>query len=305
MRRFGGRWTARGSGVHHGKVKAVERAAYIAGVLLIASGLAHAAVLVASGGSWDGPLSMRKPATFGLSFGLTLINVTLIASFVALADRTRTRLLAVFAAACIVETLLISLQAWRGVPSHFNMETTFDAVLAQILAVGGVVLVAVIVFLTVAAFRDRAALPPAVRLAIRAGLLALAGAQLVGGVMIFTGVRLVVAGDPQLAYAAGGWLKPVHAVLMHGILVLPLLAWGVSRTDWVERTQLRAVWTGIAVYALLIIAALAASISVSNAERGGVRPGRRDQFGSWGQTGTGGRGVRIAGPAAARPAIPV
>src|SRR5438445_13209322 len=34
----------------------------------------------------------------------------------------RTILLTVFTAACTLETALVSLQAWRGVPSHFNTE---------------------------------------------------------------------------------------------------------------------------------------------------------------------------------------
>ena len=70
-------------------MKPVERVAYGAGALLVLSGLVHLAVLVVGGGSWHGPVSLRKPMTFGLSFGLTLINVTLIASAVSLSDRTR------------------------------------------------------------------------------------------------------------------------------------------------------------------------------------------------------------------------
>jgi hypothetical protein len=240
-------------------VKTVERIAYAVGALLILSGLVHLAILLISGGSWEGPLSLRKAATFGLSFGLTLINLTLIASFVALKDRTRTLLLGVFAATCVLETFLVSLQAWRGVPSHFNVETPFDAAVAQMLAIGGFTLVAIIVMLTIAAFRDRRPLPSTLRLALRTGLVALVGAQVTGGVMIATGMRLVFAGDPQLAYATGGWLKPVHAVLMHGILVLPLLAWVISRTDWDKRAQGRAMWAGIAVYALVIVGALVAA----------------------------------------------
>ena len=112
---------------------------------------------------------LRKPTTFGLSFGLTLINVTLIASFVSLSDRTRTLLVGVFAAACVLETSLVSMQAWRGVPSHFNMETPFDAAVAQALAIGGFALVAVIVALTVYAFRSRTPLPPGLRQAAASG----------------------------------------------------------------------------------------------------------------------------------------
>jgi hypothetical protein len=223
------------------------------------SGLVHLALLFTGGGSWEGPLSLRKPTTFGLSFGLTLINVTLIASFLTLADRTRTLLLGSFAAACVLETFLVSLQAWRRVPSHFNVETAFDTAVAQVLALGGLALVVVIVVLTIRALRDRALTPRALRHAIRAGLVALVGAQVVGGLMIATGMRLVFGGDPQRAYALAGWLKPVHAALMHGILVLPLLAWQTSRLGWEERSQARAVWTGIAVYAVLVIGALVAS----------------------------------------------
>ena len=78
--------------------------------------------------------------------------------------------------------------------------------------------------------------------------------------MIATGMRLVFGGDPQRAYATGGWLKPAHAVLMHGILVLPLLAWLISRGNWDEGTQTRAVRTGIAIYALVVVAATLVSV---------------------------------------------
>ena len=171
-------------------MKTVERAACTIGGLLILSGLVHLAILLMSGGSWEGPLSFRKPTTFGLSFGLTLINVTVIASFVSLTDRTRTLLLGIFAAACVLETFLVSLQAWRGVPSHFNLDTPFDTVVSQSLAVGGFTLVVIIVLLTIAALRDRSPVRPTVRLAIRAGLVALVGAQVAGGVMIGTGMQL-------------------------------------------------------------------------------------------------------------------
>jgi hypothetical protein len=241
-------------------VKTIERAAYAIGGLLVLSGLIHLAVLLMSGSSWEGPLSLRKPATFGLSFGLTLINVTLVTSFISLSNRTRTLLLGIFAAACVLEAFLVSMQTWRGVPSHFNVETPFDAAVAQTLAVGGFALVAVIVALTVLAFRDRTPFGPGLRQAIRAGFVALVAAQVVGAVMIGTGVRLVIQGNPGLAYATGGWLKPVHAVLMHGILVLPLLAWSISKTHWDEDTQARVVRASIIVYAMVVVGAATASV---------------------------------------------
>lgn len=240
-------------------MKTVERAAYVVGSVLLLSGVIHGVLLI-GGGAWEGPLSLRKPTTFGLSFGVTLINIVFIASFVPLKDRTRTVLLNSLAAASALETLLVSLQTWRRVPSHFNLETSFDAVVAQTLAIGGMTIVGIIVSLTVAAFRDGTWSRPPLRLAIRAGLLALVGAQIAGGVMIATGVQLVLGGDPQRAYATGGWLKPAHAALMHGILMLPLLAWLISKTDWQERIQTRGVTIGIVVYALIVAATVVTAL---------------------------------------------
>jgi len=93
--------------------RAVERVGYLVGAVLLASGLIHFALLAISGGSWAGPLSLRKPTTFGLSFGLTLITVTWVTSFLKLRDRARNTILGVFTAACALETALVSLQTWR------------------------------------------------------------------------------------------------------------------------------------------------------------------------------------------------
>jgi hypothetical protein len=228
-----------------------ERAAYVVGALLMVSGLIHLAILVFSGASWAGPLSLRKPTTFGLSFGLTVITIVWVASFLPLSDRARAMLLGAFTVACTLETVLVTLQAWRGVPSHFNVETTFDATVARLLAAGGFVLVAVIVVLTLAAFRTNPRVPISLRIAIQIGFVALVGAVVVGALMIAKGMMLVFAGDPQAAYATGGALKPTHAVTMHAILLLPALAWLLSFANWTEQRRLRVVLLAGAGYVVL------------------------------------------------------
>lgn len=238
-----------------------DRAAYVIGALLVASGLVHLAILVTSGASWIGPLSLRKPATFGLSFGLTLITITWVASFVPLRSLARSVLLRMFTAACALETALVSLQTWRGVPSHFNVETPFDATVARLLAAGGFVLVVVIVVLTLAAFRASPRVPISLRVAIRIGFVALLGAVAAGGFMIATGMMLVATGDPQAAYATAGALKPTHAVTMHGILVLPALAWLLSFTDLTERRRLGVVLLAGAGYVVVVGVVLVRNVS--------------------------------------------
>jgi hypothetical protein len=237
--------------------RTVERTGYIVGALLVGSGLIHLAILAIGGGSWEGPLSLRKAMSFGLSFGLTLITIVWTASFVRLGARARTALLGLFTVACVVEVLLVSMQAWRGVPSHYNVETAFDAQIARTLAAGGAVLIATIATLTFASFRDNRAVPRSLQIALRIGFVLLSASLLVGALMIAKGMRLVFAGDPHAAYFTGGTLKPTHAVTMHAILVLPALAWLLSFVDWPERRRLNVVLLGTAGYlAFAIIVAI-------------------------------------------------
>lgn len=232
--------------------RGTERWCYRLGALLIVVGLAHLGVFAALGGTWEGPVSWRKPFTFGLSFGLTLITITWVASYLRLGVRAQRLWLGLFAAACALEVGLITLQAWRRVPSHYNLETPFDATIARTLALGGAALIVVVAAFTIVAFRRDRATAPSMLLAIRAGFLALSCALLVGASMIARGLQLVFAGHQQEAYAVAGALKPVHAVAMHGILVLPVLAWLLSLLAWDEARRVRLLAFTIAGYALAI-----------------------------------------------------
>jgi hypothetical protein len=232
--------------------KVVERAGYVVGALLLVSGLIHFVILNITGASWAGPLSLRKPTTFGVSFGLTLITVTWVTSFLPLSNRARAMLLLAFTAACSLETALVSLQAWRGVPSHFNVETTFDSLVTRMLATGGIVLIVIIIALAISAFRANPTVAISLPLAIRVGFVTLLGSLAVGAFMIAKGMALVFGGDPQAAYFTGGHLKPTHAVTMHAILALPALAWLLSFADWSEQRRLRVVLVAAAGYLVLV-----------------------------------------------------
>jgi hypothetical protein len=76
--------------------------------------------------------------------------------------------------------------------------------------------------------------------------------MVVGGLMIAKGMALVFAGDAQAAYLTGGSLKPIHAVTMHAILVLPALAWLLSLTTWSEPRRAKMVLLAVAGYAAVI-----------------------------------------------------
>ncbi|MBK3578687.1 hypothetical protein JHN63_33795 [Streptomyces sp. MBT65] len=232
-----------------------ERLCHAIGALLILSGLVHLVVFAVDGGPWYGPVSWRKPITFGLSFGATLIAVTWVTSYLRVGVRLRTVLLVVFAADCVVEVGGITLQAWRRVPSHLDMETSFDTAVSMTLAVGGGVLVVLLTVFAVASFRHRPTGPTGMALAVRSGFAILLVALASGAAMIARGVVLARTGHQEAAYHSTAPLKPLHGVSLHAVLVLPALAWLLSRTSWSEAVRRRTVTVAVGCYVVAVVGA--------------------------------------------------
>ncbi|MEV4358982.1 hypothetical protein ACWEPL_40980 [Nonomuraea sp. NPDC004186] len=240
----------------------MNRLWYLIGVLLVLAGLVHLGVFVVDGGPWEGAVSWRKPFTFGVSFGLSVLTLTWVSQFVRL--RARPLVVGAFAVASTLEVALITLQAWRGVPSHFNMETAFDTAVARTLAAGGGVLVAIGIVMTIAAFRPDPDLAPSMRLAVRAGFATLLAAMAFGAVMIARGVVEVVTGNQQLAYTVATTLKPAHAIFMHGVLLLPALSWLLSRTLPSEGSRVR--WIRLATWLYVATATAVSALALAGVE---------------------------------------
>lgn len=233
----------------------IERLCHATGLLLLVSGLVHLVVFAVDGGPWDGPVSWRKPVTFGVSFGVTLIAVTWVTSYLRVGPRLRTLLLAVFATDCVVEVGGITLQAWRGVPSHLDMETPFDTAVSMTLAVGGGVLVVLLTVFALASFRHRPSGPAGMALAVRSGFAILLVALASGAAMVARGVVLTRTGHQEAAYHSTAPLKPLHGVSLHAVLVLPALAWLLSRTAWSETVRLGVLVAAVDCYAAAVIGA--------------------------------------------------
>jgi hypothetical protein len=232
-----------------------ERLCYATGALLVLSGCVHLVVFAVDGGPWDGPVSWRKPVTFGLSFGMTLIAITWVTSYLRVGPRLRTTLLVVFAADCVVEVGGITLQAWRRVPSHLNMETGFDTAVSMTLAVGGGVLVVLLTVFALASFRNRPTGSLGMPLALRSGFAILLVALLSGAAMIARGVVLTRTGHQDAAYHSTAPLKPLHGVSLHAVLVLPALAWLLSRTSWSDHVRQRVMYAAVGCYVVAVVGA--------------------------------------------------
>ena len=227
-------------------VASYQRVGYGCAALLLASAAFHAGVFLVAGGSWEGPVSWRKPIVFGLSFGITLATITWFMSFLRPRRGTGWALVGTFAGASVAEVFLVSMQRWRGVPSHFNESTAFDG--AVFSAMGALVSVLVLLTVIVAARSFlRLDAPPALAWAIRAGLLLLLVSQAVGVQMISEGGN---------TFGAAGALKVPHAVTLHAVQVLPALALLSLLAGARERRSLRVVAVATAGYLTLIAATM-------------------------------------------------
>jgi hypothetical protein len=218
-----------------------QRLAYLVGVGLLLVGLAHAGLWALAGGPAAGALSWRKPTTFGLSFGLTTLTLAWVASYLPVRPAVGWVAAGLLGAASSYEVAWVSVQHARGVPAHFNDTTPLDERLFIAGAVMVAIAIAVIAAMTLAAFvRTMAPAPMAV--AIRAGLVGLLAAQATGVWMLGHGLALVDADtDPTLqsmsTFGAAGQMKVAHAVPMHAIQVLAVLAWWLSRSGLGQRRQ--------------------------------------------------------------------
>jgi hypothetical protein len=237
-----------------------RRLAYVVGLALMGVGLAHAAIWAVVGGSASGPVSWRKPTTFGISFGMTTVTLGWVAAYLPVRRTVGWIAAILLCTSATVEVAWVSLQRARAVPAHFNTETTLDE---RLFVMGGVAIAvtfAVVAATTLAGFVRTTASPP-LALAIRTGLLALLAAQAVGLWMILHGTALLDAdADPRThsmtTYGAAGAMKFIHAVPMHAIQVLGALALLLSGSGLDQRRQLRLVALAAAGYAALFGVAL-------------------------------------------------
>src|SRR5262249_39252157 len=103
-----------------------QRFACLAGAALILAGVAHLAAWLVISGAWQGPVSFRKPATFGLSFGLTTITLAWVTGRLRVTGRTRWLLLGPLAVADAPEVAWVAAPRWRGGATHLHFTPRRD-----------------------------------------------------------------------------------------------------------------------------------------------------------------------------------
>jgi hypothetical protein len=229
-----------------------QRLLVLSGIVLLASGLFHTIVWLLAGlPSLEGPVSWRKPIEFGISGGITTLSLAWVVGRMPVPRSRWLDLAPALAVAFFIpETALIDLQQWRGVPSHFNRETDFDG---MVFAFMGIFILIVVVGIVVYTARSFARLyaAPATALAIRTGMLFLLLGQ-IGGFLILANEP----GTTSLAHASvigeGGQLKVPHALALHGLQVMGILAVLLELTNLADRARMVAVAACAVGYALIL-----------------------------------------------------
>lgn len=190
------------------------------------SGLVHIVVwLVAGMPSLVGPVTWRKPIVFGLSIGVLAWSLAWVIQHLR-DDRAMRRQTIWLIGLLSVELVLIDMQQWRGVGSHFNGATWFDARVFD--AMGALILAAagILGWWTWTLFaHPRRDLPSERLLAARAGMLLLAVGNVIGMVLVALGTSALAAtGHGTTTVGGAGNVKLTHAIALHGMQVLPVIA---------------------------------------------------------------------------------
>jgi hypothetical protein len=200
-----------------------------------------------------------KPLKFSLS--ITLYGGALAWMLSRLPGRAMWRAGWVIVAGVAIEMVIIVGQAARGVRSHFNDDSGFDAALFAIM--GATITVVWLATLAIALrfLRERSD-DRVTSTAVRIGLLVGLAGMAVGFLLSANGGHAVGVADggPGLAFVGwsttGGDLRIAHFVGMHALQVLPLLAAGlaaVGRERLDETARVRIVQVAGATYAGFVV----------------------------------------------------
>ena len=194
---------------------------------LILSGLLHLSLFALGEANWEGAVSPRKPALFGLSTGLTVCSLAWCCRVLG-SDRRFLGVTVGISWALLVEVMLITLQYWRGVPSHFNRSTGLDAII-ELMMLALIACVTVGIAWTCWFSMKLFAVDVGKLLAIRAGLFFLLLSCLLGFATMFMGEYNLSVGQPVETWGRAGVLKYPHGAVLHALQILPILNWGLTK----------------------------------------------------------------------------
>jgi hypothetical protein len=233
----------------------------------------------AAAGLWLDPRTITgapawlKPAKFAASIAIYTWSLAWVFTHIPAWVRTRRIVGGVTFVTMVVEIAIISVQAWRGAASHFNVSTPLDGVLFTIMGLAIVAQTLSSVAVAVALWRERfadAALGWALRLGLTLTIVGAASgglmtrptdAQLAGARtsrIVTVGAHTVGAPDGGPGMPGTGWstehgdLRVPHFIGLHALQAFALLLVAIPRT-WSPSRRARLLVAGAASYTVLFV----------------------------------------------------
>ncbi len=240
-----------------------SRILYAFGAFWTFSALVHTAVLVATGLEWAGAVSWRKPIVFGLSIGLLLATTGWILDRLPHQPRLAGALAWTLAISSSIEVGLITLQAWRGEASHFNV---FDGTNALVFVIMGVMvgvmslcLLGVFVWALVRRPRN-----PLISWAVIGGMALVMLGLGIGQWLVQLGndFASVNAAVPEtVVNGEAGVPKFPHAIAFHGIQVFIIAAIALGESGGVTAARMNLMRSLVGGYSLILLFASAQAVA--------------------------------------------
>jgi len=202
-----------------------------------------------------------KPIKFAASIAVYALTMGWLLYELPLREKAHRRVSWAVAGTLIIEIALITMQAARGVTSHFNNTTVFDAAIFSIMGATITFNILVAAYVALKFWKTEAKIPAPYLWGIRFGLTIFVLASLEGFVMVSHSAHSVGVPDggpglPLLNWSTrGGDLRVAHFFGMHALQALPLAGYLLStrRAESLTGNAARWVQASGAVYALLAL----------------------------------------------------
>lgn len=179
-----------------------------------------------------------KPTKFAVSIAVYCVTIALLLQVYPYTDTLKKWLSRIIGWALILEIPLVMVQAGRGVRSHFNAETAFDAMVFGWMGILILINTLVLFYLIFTAFFKKLETTILMQRAIQFGWVGMIVSIVAGQIMIANmghsvGIPDGGAGMPITHWSTeGGDWRAVHFLGMHGIQILPLLAYFLGQQHW-------------------------------------------------------------------------
>ncbi len=170
-----------------------------------------------------------KPLKFAISIGIFLITLAWLLPYFQLSLKTESRYVWLTWILFAIEIVILTVQAGRGVQSHFNITSPVNALMFNVMGMAITFNTILVGYLAWKAFQGNLNLPAGFLWGLRLGLLLFIVASLEGFVMASqlahsVGVPDGGPGLPLVNWSTrGGDLRIAHFIGLHGLQALPFI----------------------------------------------------------------------------------